>query len=823
MDINEFYSFCMGDLIPLIPGGKTPYDGWRVEPSCLRSVEDVYTLLKNGYNLGYRIPYGIMVIDVDPRNGGWEGYARLPGEIHQFPVTIATPSGGIHIYTQIPHTFEGRLKTTLKDKYPGLDFKKQGGYVMVPGTRLSSGLTYTLNTCAVLPPPVIPASLIEDLQKDPPAEDTGEVPGGYLDNADLAKCLENIPAEAYSDNDSWLNMMFACHHATAGTGLESFLQWSLSDPRYADHEQKIRARWESASVEGSALITARTLFYEINKHGPIPSWLRIKAGLSKESTEYFNPVEQARAAQTLETYKNRIEAEENYYNLVPGLITEIAADSALFDIHREMLFRAIAKKVNVPITTLKKDLRRISEPLKAKTTAPPSYNPGSSGEMQELDEAQINLRMAQNLLDLITEKCNGVMPIFTLGDWWLWSGRQWTNNISAADVRRAAIKVIQSWGVVVTPNNTNNVVDLAKYQVEVSPDVFQGDRTHLYIYAGNQVMHFNRDTASWSYGPHNPANRNTSIINANFNMDAPEPVVWRHFLNEAMTSTHAQRTLACAIIYAAGGSIPWLRKAFFFYGPKRSGKSTVLDLIESLLGPENCTALNIQQLGGKNGTAELVNRLANISNETLSKKAIQDDTFKALISGESVMVEAKYAQPFRFRNTAKFFLASNGFFRIEDESEAVWDRLTVLSFPNSVPAERADHSLHRKLYQEKDAILTWAWKIFTEEYRKDGCISVMEPDVAGQEVVKAWRMINNSAVEWISERLHRTNLPADQLTHIEAYSDYSTWCARNGHRASAKNQFTRILNKSLQSTPDSNKKPIYIGVQLAPREDFKPL
>ena len=51
-------------------------------------------------------------------------------------------------------------------------------------------------------------------------------------------------------------------------------------------------------------------------------------------------------------------------------------------------------------------------------------------------------------------------------------------------------------------------------------------------------------------------------------------------------------------------------------------------MIEGLLGHSNCSALNISQLGAKYGGHQLVGKLANISNETMSKKNFQDDIFK---------------------------------------------------------------------------------------------------------------------------------------------------------------------------------------------------
>jgi putative DNA primase/helicase len=290
-----------------------------------------------------------------------------------------------------------------------------------------------------------------------------------------------------------------------------------------------------------------------------------------------------------------------------------------------------------------------------------------------------------------------------------------------------------------------------------------------------------------------------------------------------MSSDHAKRALACSIVYAAGGSTPWLRKFFFFYGPPRTGKSTTLDFIEGLLGARNCSALNLHQLSGRFGAAALVGKLANISNETISKKAFNDDIFKAIVSGESITVEQKHQVAFAFRNRAKCFVAANGFPRIEDESEGVWDRLVLFSFKNETPYEKADHNLHRKLMAERSGVLNWALNIFREEYQKDECRSIMTPDNEAIEDIETWRRTNNPALQWVRERTTKTGCKADVVTIGEAYGDYVIWAKQDGHRQQAKNAFSRVVSRVLETDMGGRDRRRFVGVRLAPLEYFENL
>ncbi|HFG9229154.1 TPA: DUF5906 domain-containing protein, partial [Clostridioides difficile] len=58
-----------------------------------------------------------------------------------------------------------------------------------------------------------------------------------------------------------------------------------------------------------------------------------------------------------------------------------------------------------------------------------------------------------------------------------------------------------------------------------------------------------------------------------------------------------------------------LRKAFILTGDKANGKSTYLDMIKTLLGDENTSALDLKELSDRFKTAELFGKLANIGDD----------------------------------------------------------------------------------------------------------------------------------------------------------------------------------------------------------------
>src|SRR5699024_11474132 len=98
--------------------------------------------MASGY--GIIVSDGLLVIDVDPRNGGAQGYAQLVEDIPEvagadFIVETGRKDGGRHIYFKAPAG--GARAQPTGGRYPGGDFKASG-YAGGPGGLDASGQRY---------------------------------------------------------------------------------------------------------------------------------------------------------------------------------------------------------------------------------------------------------------------------------------------------------------------------------------------------------------------------------------------------------------------------------------------------------------------------------------------------------------------------------------------------------------------------------------------------------------------------------------------------------------------------------------------------------
>src|SRR3990167_2287490 len=81
----------------------------------------------------------------------------------------------------------------------------------------------------------------------------------------------------------------------------------------------------------------------------------------------------------------------------------------------------------------------------------------------------------------------------------------------------------------------------------------------------------------------------------------------------------------------------FLKKALIIVGPKDTGKTTFLNLIEAFIGKDNISGVSLQKLAGDRfSTASLYRKYANIYDD-MSAKDITDNALFKMATGSSSM------------------------------------------------------------------------------------------------------------------------------------------------------------------------------------------
>lgn len=275
MAIATLRSFVLAGytVFPLKVRGKVPaHVGWRTR---VYDRFDFGQWLRRGGNVGFRLGPTDLVIDDDPRNRapGDDPLARLSASVGT-DLTVApsviTGGGGRHHFWKLPRGL--RVKSRLS-AYPGLDFKSAGGFVVAVGSiHPETGQAYRTDATSpsISSVAAAPQRLIDLLAKPRPDVRPRQDAVGILSNEELAGLLDALDPTDFGKGfySKWIRLCAAAHDATAGAGLEAFLEWCSRDPDYgAEAHEDVPHHWNSFQAGKPGGVSCRSLFRAVMEAG----------------------------------------------------------------------------------------------------------------------------------------------------------------------------------------------------------------------------------------------------------------------------------------------------------------------------------------------------------------------------------------------------------------------------------------------------------------------------------------------------------------------------------------------------------------------------
>jgi len=146
-----------------------------------------------------------------------------------------------------------------------------------------------------------------------------------------------------------------------------------------------------------------------------------------------------------------------------------------------------------------------------------------------------------------------------------------------------------------------------------------------------------------------------------------------------------------------------LEKVYIYVGEGANGKSTFLNVVESLIGKDNISNVSIHDLiYGRFARARLdgksANIFADISNDELSRVGI----LKAIVSGDPTDAEKKGKDPFKLKNFAKLFYSCNQLPEIKEDSDAVFRRFIITEWSQQFKGDKDNKNLIFELTTDEE-------------------------------------------------------------------------------------------------------------------------
>lgn len=240
-----------------------------------------------------------------------------------------------------------------------------------------------------------------------------------------------------------------------------------------------------------------------------------------------------------------------------------------------------------------------------------------------------------------------------------------------------------------------------------------------------------------------------------------------------------------------------LRKGFILKGNKSNGKSTYLNILKGMIGEKNFSSLDLNELDDRFKPSQLVGKIANFGDDIEDDYIRNTATLKKLISGDTVTVENKGVDAYKFNCTAKFIFSANTIPRINDKTGAVMDRLIIVPFNANFNNNKKDFDPY--IIDNLDTESAYEYMILLGI---KGLKRVLQNQrfTTGEKVTEAIHEynINNNPILLFFEEI--TDV-ANKKTK-DVYNAYRIFCQQNNFTELAENTFTRECNRHFKCTTE---------------------
>lgn len=251
-------------------------------------------------------------------------------------------------------------------------------------------------------------------------------------------------------------------------------------------------------------------------------------------------------------------------------------------------------------------------------------------------------------------------------------------------------------------------------------------------------------------------------------------------------------------------------------GPGGTGKSTLLRLVEEIIGKKNVSSVSLQGLQDRWSAGQLYLKAANICADIGSTALTDIDVIKRLTGGDLISADRKFKDAFTFRPYCRLFFSANDVPYIPEATNAFYRRMLVLKM-DQIPDE-VDPHLTEKLIAEIPNIIT---KVCEELYCSEGMVDRSANCVAAVSKIRT----DSDAVEAFLCDCCETDPDSKDFRTPRAvlYERYKEYCFKEGRTERTRQKFYKDLETKGYKTVKGGDRD-FLGIKLLPENviSFKP-
>lgn len=304
--------------------------------------------------------------------------------------------------------------------------------------------------------------------------------------------------------------------------------------------------------------------------------------------------------------------------------------------------------------------------------------------------------------------------------------------------------------------------------------------------------------------PPNPAYFSRSKLPVLFDAKAGEtPKRFLQFLDEAGFTDEDRSLLQlwCGFVLLGDNSV---HKIMMFTGDTSAGKSTLIELLEMMLGHESIATLNVERLDDRFELGSFFEKRLLVAKD-VSADALNSQSaymLKALSGDSLIKAEIKHQNrrvslkgPFNIAITSN----SDLFIKLQGDAPAWQRRLIIIKFRKKKDLE-VENKLSEKMFKEGSEILNWmikgairARKILDGKDSNDKFPQSAEQLKRVNELLR----LSDSVKAFVSEELQSD--AKGSITTADLYEAYENYCARNRVLPTPKGAFEREIVLRIQA------------------------
>jgi putative DNA primase/helicase len=684
---------------------------------------------------------GIVVVDIDPRNGGDKSLADVIAEFGQLPPgpEVRTGGGGRHLWFQHP----GGAASVVHGFRPGLDFQGDGAYVIVPPSPHASGNRYEwVGGTEARPLPFLTAWLFRIIYERAPVPFGARAPPSYPAPKSDQEALQRVYSGPNGDLHRWV---------------------------YEERLGKVHCKDHPAYV---AFCTA--LYFAGATEDQVPRILG------------FTPESWASSGR----YQWRHLCNHGGYYRRRDTLTRVS-----------WLYRDALAALNLPAPESAGAPMEVDPPPPPSVVSPElcvawaaeSPAPGYSGpdlwitrRGQELANPAgfVSAILALPGRRFVTRTDNDELLLYhNTGEWkGMYNGHAhafvgaWTEARFVSKMGTASKKFHSEMeGSIRRRTYTDPTRFNPPGKICLLSGVLDLDAKVLDEHTPNLVFTWKMPVR---YDPEAKCPR----------FDA--------FLREVMPDERKAELLVDLIGYCLWRENPF-QNFFVIVGDGANGKTRFINVIEDLLGPEAVSTESLQTISTQRfGPAQLEGRLANICddlphNQTLSGTGI----LKTLTGGGTIRAERKGKDPFKFRFGGKLINTANRLPEVDDDTYAFRRRPITIVFRETIPEEQRDPTLRDVLKDELPGILNRALEGYARVRQRATEKRGFDPDGLFVDGEEEWARRSDQVREFLDST---RDLGMEYETDTkELYDDYKEWCARENRKPLNDISFGRRMSRAL--------------------------